>query len=61
MDAYSARLGLPHLNAYPAFERSENDNYGQIDQHFNAKGYALYGKFLYYSIESVVRESIAAR
>jgi hypothetical protein len=61
LDAYSDKLSLPHLNAYPVFEQSKEDNYGQIDQHFNAKGYALYGKFLYDAIEGDVRGLIDAR
>lgn len=61
MDAYSARLDLPHLNAYPLFERTHRDRYGEIDQHFNAKGYAAYAEFLFDSIEADVRASLGAR
>ena len=61
MDAYSARLDVPHLNAYPLFEEFHEDRYGEIDQHFNAKGYAAYGEFLFDSIEVDIRASLGAR
>ena len=61
MDANSDEKNLPYLNAYPVFEQSKEDNYGQIDQPFNAKGYALYGKFLYDVIEPDVRALIDTR
>ncbi len=60
IDVYAAKLGVPHLNAYPVFNGSKGDDYGETDQHFSAKGYARYGRFLFRSIEADVRAALRA-
>lgn len=59
MDAYSAKLGIEHFNAYPIFENATERYYGIWDPHFNAKGYALYAEFLYGKIEATVRKDLS--
>lgn len=57
MAYFSAQLEVPHLDAYPVFERDPDGKYGELDQHMNAAGYATYARFLYDSIhEQIARE-----
>jgi hypothetical protein len=58
MDNFSKRLGVPHLNSYPVFERDGGDNWGNWDPHFNARGYALYANYLFDQIKARVEEKL---
>lgn len=55
MAEFARALGVPHLDAYPTFEREGEGKYGDYDPHFNAAGHARYARFLYDAIESDVR------
>ncbi len=57
---FAARLGVPHLDAFPLFERNPHGMYGQYDPHFNADGYAQYARFLFAALGEDVRRRIGA-
>lgn len=60
MDIYSKKLGVPHLNAYPVFEKEDGKKrYGDYDTHFNSYGYSLYTEFLFESIKQDVLNIIS--
>ncbi len=60
METYARRLGVPHIDTYPAFERSTEINYGEYDPHMNANGYRLFSEAVYGAIEETVRGSFSA-
>lgn len=55
MAEFARALGVPHLDAYPVFEREGDGKYGSYDSHFNAAGHARYARFLFESLEPDVR------
>lgn len=52
MNEFAKRLRVKHLDAFPFFEKEAEGSYGQIDPHFNARGYALYAQFLFDGLEN---------
>lgn len=58
MTEISNQLNVKLLNSFPIFENLPSGYYGAYDPHFNAKGYALYARFIYDSIEADVSHQI---
>jgi hypothetical protein len=61
LDEYARQLGVPHLNAYPVFEKDARKKYGDIDAHFNAYGYELYSRFLFNSIKPEIIKQLSQK
>jgi hypothetical protein len=58
VEKFARDLGIGDLNSYPIFEKDEENNWGDFDPHFNARGYHLYANFLFNSIKGEIERLI---